>query len=188
MNKLISLLLLALLLALPACGATDGTSEIVPVGPTPVALYFDMRDLVLTVDPADIGLSPVEGGPQVWGVLMEIGLSSGMATLVVVADGTTSLYFSNGGGILGAGETPAVAAAAVPFLVAAEEALPQMTASDTFALPEIGQVTFHVLTYDGGYTVDALEQEVQAEDHPLHTLYALGQDVITQIRLSEENE
>ena len=40
--------------------------------------------------------------PDVWGVLMELGLEQGVATMVAFADGTVSLYFSGGGGIIGA--------------------------------------------------------------------------------------
>jgi hypothetical protein len=35
-------------------------------------------------------------------VLMELGLEQGVATMVAFADGTVSLYFSGGGGIIGA--------------------------------------------------------------------------------------
>jgi hypothetical protein len=39
-------------------------------------------------------------------LLMETGYPEAVATLVAVADGTSSLYFSNGGGFIGVG-TPA---------------------------------------------------------------------------------
>jgi hypothetical protein len=47
-----------------------------------------------------------------WAILMETGLADACYTLVAVADGSASLYFSNGGGIIGGGEHPEGAAAA----------------------------------------------------------------------------
>jgi len=43
-------------------------------------------------------------------------MKGGCYTLVVLADGTTSLYFSSGGGIIGAGERPEVRKASERFL------------------------------------------------------------------------
>jgi len=66
-------------------------------------IYREMRDRVLALDPASIGL--IQSGPnQVWGALMETGHPEAVSTLVVLGDGTVSLYFSNGGGIIGLGQ------------------------------------------------------------------------------------
>ncbi|MGC3961509.1 MAG: hypothetical protein QM813_27370 [Verrucomicrobiota bacterium] len=41
-------------------------------------------------------------------VLMEFSLPQAIVTLLAVDDGTASLYFSNGGGLIGAGTSEAV--------------------------------------------------------------------------------
>jgi hypothetical protein len=66
-------------------------------------VYRDLRQQVLTLDPAKIGL-PSSDKNQIHGVLMETGYPEAVATLVTIADGTVSLYFSNGGGIIGVGQ------------------------------------------------------------------------------------
>ena len=63
-----------------------------------------LREQALTVDPVALRLEPTPTRPHVWGILMETGYPEGVATLVALGDGTTSLYFGNGGGVIGAGE------------------------------------------------------------------------------------
>lgn len=58
--------------------------------------------------------------PAVWGILMETGYPQGIATLVSLADGTTSLYFSNGDGMIGGGQHANIAQASKAFVAAAE--------------------------------------------------------------------
>src|SRR5438105_15806500 len=50
-----------------------------------------------------------------WGVVMDMGMPNGTATMIAVADGTISLYTSTGGGIIGLGphEGPRRAASAL---------------------------------------------------------------------------
>ena len=159
----------------------DGQPAVAPV-------YRRLRQQVLDLDPADIGLSAADGGPRVWAALMELGLPEAVVTLVSVGDGATSLYFSNGGGVIGGGETPAVAAATLQFLAAAEGLLPELAPSDEFPLPAPGQVLFYALPHDGAYAAGAAEEELQSRQHPLMSLYAMGQNVITQLRLRAEGQ
>ena len=80
----------------------------------------DLRNMVFNLNPKDIGLSKGSFGHPVWGMVMETGFTEGSFTLVAIADGTTSLYFSNGGGIIGGGEHEAVREASGYFLTDAQ--------------------------------------------------------------------
>ena len=51
----------------------------------------ELRHLALTVVASDLGLAPTAARPNVWGLLMETAYPEGVATLVVLADGTTKL-------------------------------------------------------------------------------------------------
>jgi hypothetical protein len=82
-----------------------------PSPPQPDPVYLGLRRTMFTADPAELGLAPSERLPEVWAALMEIDLGGAVASVVAVADGTTSLYISNGGGVLGTGAYPAVAEA-----------------------------------------------------------------------------
>jgi hypothetical protein len=87
-------------------------------------VYQGLRTQILDLDPASAGLAQ---GPQhrvVWGALTETGYPLGTATLVTLADGTTSLYLSTCGGIIGGGFADAVATATRAFLTKLERHLP----------------------------------------------------------------
>ena len=75
-----------------------GTESLADV--EPAAIYTRMRDGILSLAPAEAGIVPSPQCPHVWGVLAELGFDDGCVTLVSLADGTTSLYFSGGGHLL----------------------------------------------------------------------------------------
>ena len=81
-----------------------------------------------------------------------------------VADGTTSLYTSGGGGTLGAGAHDSVRRAATAYLEAIAEAVPMFEAVDEAVPPPMR------LAQDPAF--------------PGHALWVTGQDVVTQIRLA----
>lgn len=101
-----------------------------------------LRDQSLTIGAAEIGLTP-SSASEVWGALMETGYPKAVATLVALGDGTTSLYFSSGGGIIGAGQNPAVRAASEAFITAASRALGDFQPATRTPYPAVGEVRFY---------------------------------------------
>lgn len=156
--------------------------------PEPAEVYNGLRNKILSLNPSDAGIQPSREMPNVWGVLMETGYPQALVTLVSLADGTTSLYFSNGGGMIGGGQHATVAQASKSFVVAAENYYQKMSLTESFPSPAIGKVKFYVLTYSGVYTIDADENELGNKKHELSPLFYYGQDVITQFRLVQEQK
>ena len=72
----------------------------------PVEMYSGLREMVFSAKSEDLGLKAPPDGPAVWGLVMETGYPEAVMTLVALGDGTVSIYFSNGGGIIGLGEHP----------------------------------------------------------------------------------
>ena len=64
--------------------------------PEPVETTRGLRNMILSLKPSEVGISPSKEYPNVWGIVMEIGFPSGLVTLVAMADGTTSLYQNRG--------------------------------------------------------------------------------------------
>lgn len=118
---------------------------------------------------------------------METSVLVAKATLLSLADGTTSLYLSTGGGIIGGGQHESVRKAATAFLAAGEAALPQMTPTTEYPQASGGHARFYLLTYSGTLTAEAAEMALISDEHPLHALAAAGQGVITQLRLVDGN-
>lgn len=156
--------------------------------PEPVQIYTDMRNRVLKLVPTEVGIVQSKEIPNVWGVLMEMGFRQAVVTLVSLADGTTSLYFGNGGGIIGGGEHAAVAQASKSFVANSEKYFQRMTPAESFPLPSVGRVKFYILTFSGAFTADIDENELDNGKHDLSPLFCSGQEVITQLRLMQEQK
>jgi len=148
-------------------------------------IYRDMRQNILSLDPAKIGLTPSSSN-RIWAVLMETGYPEAVATLVAVADGTVSLYFSNGGGIIGVGEHDAARKAGFDLLTAAPKFITYARPTKEFSLPQSGHTKFYFMTYDGAFTTDSIEDALGKNRLPLSPFFHKAQEVITQARLADE--
>jgi hypothetical protein len=147
-------------------------------------VYTDLRTHILTIRPAELGLAPSARLPRVWAALMEQGSDVGIASLVMAADGTTSMYTSTGGGMIGAGFYQEVVRATLAFLDAVEAHLDLLQPVDVLPLPRTGTVRFNALTYGSPRSAEADSAEVVGGE--LTALYVAGHRVITQLRLLEQ--
>jgi hypothetical protein len=138
-----------------------------------------LREQLLRATWQEIGVVPRD---HVWGVLMELGFAKGVATVVALADGTASLYLTNGGGMLGAGARPEVRASAVRLCDAASHVTGETTAATAFPRPAAGRVRFYVLTDGGARTVETDEAPLRAGGHRLSALFTAGQDEIAALQ------
>jgi hypothetical protein len=150
----------------------------------PAQAARQLRDSAISMKVAELGLSPSADLPHVWGIMMEAWQSKAVVSLAVFAEGTTSLYFSTGGGVLGAGKRENVRTASRAFLASAEPSLARLSSATTTPLPATGAVRFYVHTFEGLLTAEVEEQELSRGRHPLSALFQAGQAVITEIRLS----
>lgn len=162
-------------------GAAAQAAEAGPAAPQHSPVFSQMRQEALTAPPEEMQF---EGRrPRVWGSVMELGLPTGrVATLVVFADGTTSLLSSAGGGIVGSGSQRTVRRASDEFLEEAAEANRGMADAAESPLPAPGRVRFYLRTNAGLRTAEAGEDELKAGGHALSELYTAGQAVLAQVR------
>lgn len=128
---------------------------------------------------------PRASGRRSPALLMETGYPEAVATPVGIVDGTSSLYFSNGGGFIGAGAHAAVAEASGRWLETGQEFLPQLSAVSDPPLPDERLTQFVAVTRDGLRGAVAPEEEPGEGRHALSPLFHAGHDVITQIRLTQ---
>lgn len=147
-------------------------------------VYVDLRRQILGLTPAQ--LSAEYADRTLLALLMEARYPAAAVTLVSVADGTTSLYFSNGGGIIGAGAMSPVAAASNLWREAGTKFLRVMPAVTDPPLPNEGEVRFVAVTATGLVAASTVEADLRERRHPLWPLYLAAQNVIAQIRLNEE--
>lgn len=145
-------------------------------------VYRDLRRRAFSVTAEALHLPE---GHRLLGVLMETGLPEAVVTLVAMCDGSASLYFSNGGGIIGAGQHDKPRAAAQNLLVDACEFLGQMEPTCSYPLPRRGNVRFFLVTRDGVLSSEVAEEDLE-DEHPLTALYVRAHELITAIREIEE--
>lgn len=152
--------------------------------PAPEPIFVDLREQILKLSADEAGLKPPEGS-QIWGLMMEIGYPEAVATLVTLADGTTSLYLGNGGGIIGAGEHANVREATARFLATGDTLLELLANTDNYPLPTLGQVRFYALTTQGVLTALVDEEKLGDDEHALSPLFFAGHAVIGEMRQIE---
>jgi hypothetical protein len=150
-------------------------------------VYRGLRQQVLHLTADQLGEAAADA--TLLALLMETGYPQAVATLVAVVDGTTSLYFSNGGGILGSGADSDVADASRRWLQAGLQFLDQLEpVSDDPPLPSLGATQFVAVTPDGLRTAGASEDELGEGEHPLSPLFYAGHEVIGRVRLVSERK
>jgi hypothetical protein len=147
-------------------------------------VFTALRDQALGFGSVEIKAPPVVENGRALGVLMDLGHATAVVTIVGLADGTASMYISNGGGMIGLGDNPGVASAARRWVAVAEDAPLHEREAD--ALPPDGVVRFNVLTTGPLLAAEAPEPELASGAHPLSPLYVAGQDLITEIRRADE--
>ena len=143
----------------------------------------ELRRLALTMTAADAGMAQSAVHEEVWGMLMETAYPEAVATLVAMGDGSTSLYLSNGGGMIGAGAHASVRIATETFLLVAERHIGAFVPTTEAPLPAIGRVRFYVRTFDGGtLTAEGDPNVLAGGAHPLAPVYEAGQAVLAAMR------
>jgi hypothetical protein len=116
-------------------------------------------------------------------VVMDWNVGSGVATLVAFDDGTTSLYFSFGGGVIGAGTHEGVRRVATSFREEGAKVADRFTAATEYPLPSEGTAVFYVVTDSATVSSGPIaDEELQRPDHPLSDLARSAQEVIAQVR------
>lgn len=147
-------------------------------------IYKDMRNLALKLNDKEV---PDLKGKRVFAVLMESGFPEAAYTLVAAGDGSASLYFSNGGGLIGAGEHANVRPESLKVVKMAEECLKDMKKVDAFPIVKPGSTTFYIVTGDGVFSYTAKEDDLgEKRDKKLSGLFHQCHALITQMRIAEE--
>jgi hypothetical protein len=159
----------------------------VPTDTSPRGVYSGLRHQALSIRRTEAGIPAPPPGAPAWGVLMETGYPGATATLFALSDGTTSLYTSSGGGVIGGHGHEGVRQANAAFIGAANQFRQHLKPCESFPLPATGHTVFYVLTDAGILTGGGLEDDLGYGRHPLSPLFHAGHGVITQLRQISES-
>lgn len=148
------------------------------------AIYGTLRAHALSTKAADIGLKPTMSGDAVYGVILDMALPKGTATLVGYDTGDASLYLSNGGGVIGGIGHSEVRNAAHEWVKAAQERLKFFSPTNAFPLPPAGQANIYVLTSRGVLTATGPEEEINSGRLPISPVWYAGQALLANLSRS----
>ena len=111
---------------------------------------------------------------------------AGIATVVALADGTTSMYLSSGGGTIGAGEHEHIANMSKALVSLAASMIDEFPPVPDAPLPGDARTALVLLTYDGLRRVEE-DNRSFAEGRAPTTEVANGfQEIIHNLRLIQE--
>ncbi len=148
--------------------------------------YSALRAQVLNLKCPQASSSTPDTPGNPYAVVMDWAVTSGVATVVAVSDGSASIYYSSGGGSIGGGYArPAIREAALHAVSIASKFLDDMQLTGNFPLPESGGVIFYIVTERGVFMAKASVELLSTNRHPLSELGNDMQTIITQYRMLE---
>lgn len=148
--------------------------------PHPSEIYANLRRRVLGLANEKI-VAPNEFG--LYALVVEYLLNETVVTEVYVSDGSASLYFSNGGGRIGAGNHQSVRDATKRLFEGIGDSYKQFPTHLSPPLPQKEGITFFYFVSDSGiHAVASLTDDLYYSDHMLHKLFDAKELVKTEMR------
>jgi hypothetical protein len=151
------------------------------VDPAQIVALLRARALRLTTQDLELDAS---ASADPWGLVMEIGYPDEVVTLVVLTDGSVSVYLRSGKGRIGCGLHPKVRALTERTLQLARTVMPAETSKPPFSLPNEGEVRFYFHTSNGVHTSAASRAQLEDGEVALTELYSSAHAVIGMVELT----
>jgi hypothetical protein len=120
-------------------------------------------------------------GRLVYGGILDWALDRGMATLFALDDGTASLYWSTGGGVIGGKFHESVNRAAKAFVLAFEPFVANMDPDVTGEPGPRGTTDLRALTSGGRLVVRATTDEFGKGHHQMSGVFNSAQALIFEL-------
>lgn len=117
---------------------------------------------------------------------MDWPLGEATVTVLAAADGTASIYLSNGGGFIGGGQKyPTLRSEALCAVQIAQELLAHFALTESHPLPTDDEIFFYATRQDGALLYKTTATALQSGQDPLASLGSTLQNIITQYRLNQ---
>lgn len=169
-------------------GDSQATPRIIIVAQQKIiSMYQELRQRAITTKHKELNLDLSDDRTQAYGVLIDIAVEDGSATIVAFRTGDASMYTSSGGGIIGGIGHETVRNASIKLVEAANKKIAELATTDSMQIPEPGNVRYYVLTNNGRYFADETEDEFFSRSGRLSDLSAAGNDLIAELRVIDES-
>src|SRR5688572_5087122 len=150
---------------------------------SPGGQYSRLRYQALTIQREQVGIPTPPPDRPVWAVLMETGHPKVTETLALVSDGTSSVYRSDGDGVIGGHGYENVRKANADFIRLANRAWHHFLPTETFPVPEVGYTVFYARTDAGVLVCGGTQESLINGQHVLSELFQAGHEAITQLHI-----
>jgi len=150
---------------------------------------FDgLRTMAFSATPDQLKLSLPTDKTIVYGIVMDWEIGGAIATTVSFQTGDASLYLSSGGAVIGGGQHEKVNIAAKQFVSLAQTFLDKSVKTETTTLPSAGEVLFYLLTNKGIYVGKEKMKNFENNSSPWLKMFESGNNVLTELRMTENNK
>ncbi len=145
--------------------------------------FYGLRNKAFNLTPADIGIA-LDKNEQVYAAVVDMPFPKGkIVTLVCIIDGTVSLYYNTGGGLLGLGQKhEAIRKAGGSFLYSAGQTLKFLNSTTQFNLPDGNLAFVYLFAGNGVYKAQFNMSHTEKCDKHLQFLNFLIQNTLNKIR------
>lgn len=131
-----------------------------------------------------VGLRTMALASKFEGCVVDMGFPKGSATLVGLSDGTGSMYFSGGGGVIGGHAHPPAHQAAVVLATTVGAMRAHLKEGSAAPLPGDGHWRFYLVGPAGVRLSEEIDAKaMESTSHPMHAAFAAAHGLITQLRL-----
>ena len=154
-----------------------------PTDTSQVGQYSRLRYHALTIQREQAGIPTPPPDSPVWAVLMETGHPNVTETLALVSDGTSSVYMSNGDGVIGGHGYENVRKANADFIQLANRAWHHFQPTEAFPAPEVGYTVFYARTDAGLLFCGGTQESLIKGQHVLSELFQAGHEAIKQLHI-----
>lgn len=128
------------------------------------------------------------GSKQISAIVTDIGSNKGGTSLLCIADGSCSLYFEKGGGIIGTGAHKNVNYVAKIFMDHISHLIENPVNAFDLNFPKKDFFSVKILTKDSKYQITGEITDNLSDNTTPGKAFILANDVITQIRLITQND
>ena len=139
--------------------------------PEQLSNYLAWRKVVFTVPASQVNIVTDQPN-QVYGVIMDVGLSNDFTiTIIAFPTGESSLRTTVGGGAIGLGSNDYIAERAKRILMLAQSLIEKTRRINNHNLPKSNQVYFYFLTTSGLMLYETTVNEADAKTHSFHEMF-----------------
>jgi len=140
----------------------------------PAQMTALLRAGVFAIKPAEVSGElggDMQGDATVWGAMIEFGHPDVITSLVVLQDGSVSVYLNDGSGVIGCGLHPEVRGVARKMLAIAQGAELHCAPMTQFPSPAPDSVMIYLLTHRGVLGAEVMRHDLDEGAVDLAELY-----------------